>query len=499
MAGVSDQDPDGGFANAFREAFDGMGRGDAGSLLDQVPDPDVEARAHALTQRVGRELAAAGPDGWQRLDAVFALTCQAEIARVVYTDGTRATDIAPSAAVLRLVREQRALAARPAGPWWRMLLTLSATGKLGVHYDHGIEPFPAEHRFPPEAYRADLAEFGFPAEKLPTWLAAYLGHGDRQLRSPEAAAARARADAEAEVRPIRSVRGMPDLPTMWARWATLSAAFVALRSANGPRMQPAHARFESAERGGSSLWLLPGDRAVLSGGVWNAPALAVTYRGDAPFPDLFAGAPEWVADPVLDARGASGLMSFCYWWHGGCWCRGESPAPDELAAAIPGVWSADTVTGIAVSLVDRDGETTRRAVAGLVAAAEGGFVTRDLLIRVFGDGTDVDGAFHQLMLAGVVERTDLPPIPEHVAIGIVRDYILDNGWEAPGYQVADLTAERLSVGWVVYIPVPLGEMMIGRVYFYVADDGVLEEATSARPPSYNDAEFERRYRERRNT
>jgi hypothetical protein len=495
---VTGQDPDDAFASAFHEAFGGMERNDAGSLSDPAPEPEVEARADMLTRRVGRELAAAAPDGWQRLDAVFALTCRAEIARVVFTDGTRATDIGPSAAVLRLVREQRALAARlPAGPWWRMLLTVSATGDLDAHFDHGAEPFPAEHRFPPECYRADLAELGFPAEKLPTWLAAYVGHGDRQVRSPRTASARARADAEGAVRPVPSVHGMPDLPALWARWATLSAASVAVRSADGPRMLPSHARFESAGRGGSSLWLLPGDRVVLSGGVWDAPALVATYRGDAPFPDLFAGAPEWVADPVLDARGAGGLMSFCYWWYGGRWCRGESPAPEELATAIPGVWSTDAVTGTVASLVERDDETTRRAAADLVAAAEDGSVTRETLVRVFGDGGDIDGAFHQLTLAGVVALTDLPPIPEHVAIGIVGDYLLDNGLESPGYRVADLTAERLSVGWVVYVPEPPGETMIWRGYFYVADDGVLEQGTSAVPPAYADAEFERRYRARR--
>jgi hypothetical protein len=498
---MTNQDPDDTFANAFREAFDGNGQSASPSLSEPAPDPNVQARAHALTQRVGRELAATGPDGWQRLDAVFALTRQVEIVRVVYTDGTRATDIGPSAAVLRLVREQRELAARlPAGPWWRMLLTASATGDLDVHYDHGAEPIPAEHRVPPEVYRADLAEFGFPFEKLPTWLAAHLGHGDRQLRSAETAAARVRTDAAAEIRPIPSIGEMPDLPTMWVRWATLAAAFVAVRSTKGPRMLPSHARFESAKRAGSSLWLLPGgDRAVLSGGVWNAPALAATYRGDAPFPDLFAGAPDWVADPLLDARGASGLMSFCYWWDGGRWCRGKSPTPDELATAIPGVWTADTVTGIVMSLVGRDDETTRRTTARLVAAAASGIVERDTLSQVFGDGADVDGAVHQLMLAGVVAHDDLPPIPEHVAIGIVRDHILDNGLETPDYAVADLTASRLSVGWMVYVPVPPGMMMIWRAIFYVADDGVLERATSATPPSRYEADFEQRFRKRRNT
>jgi hypothetical protein len=120
-----------------------------------------------------------------------------------------------------------------------------------------------------------------------------------------------------------------------------------------------------------------------------------------------------------------------------------------------------------------------------------------MLVEVFGGDEDVDGAFHQLEMAGVVRRADLPPIAEDIAIGLVARYMLDNGLESSEYRVRDLTASRLSVGWMVYAPVPDGEMRIWRTIFYVADDGVLERATSAEAPSRYEAGFERRYRERR--
>jgi hypothetical protein len=511
LAGVTpderrrESETDDAFAVALREAFQGVGQDyasdvDLALLMDPTPDPELEAQVRALADRIAGELGVDAPEGWQRLDAVFALTGQAERARLVCDIGTRSLDMAPSFPVLRLVREQRELAARmPTGPWWRLVIRLTAGGVLEIDYDYGEVPFPDEYRLPPDAYRADLARFGFPREKLPTWLAAYVGHEDRQLRSPRLAAARARADAEAELRPMASVDEMPHLPAMWTRWATLSAAFVAVGSARGPRVRPSHAWFEGSTRGGSTLWLLPGDRAVLSGGVWEAPELAAAYRGDAPFPDLLAGAPDWVTDDVLDARGSNGLMSFCYWYEGQRWCRGESQKPEEFATAVPGVWTAATVSGIVAGLTGRGDEpAVRRAAARLVAAADAGVVTRDMLVRLFGGGdVDIDGAFQQLVMADVARRADFPPIPEHLAIAIVREYLLDNGLETPDYSVRDLTASRIGVGWMVYAPVPRGETRIWRAIFYVADDGVLEQSSSAEAPSRYEAGFEKRFHERR--
>lgn len=78
---------------------------------------------------------------------------------------------------------------------------------------------------------------------------------------------------------------MPALPLLLARWAVLSAAFVAVGSPWGPRVLPAPGLFKGAERSGSSLRIVPGDRAVLSGGVWNDPVLDAVYNPGAPMPD----------------------------------------------------------------------------------------------------------------------------------------------------------------------------------------------------------------------
>ncbi|MEU9474511.1 hypothetical protein [Streptomyces sp. NPDC048191] len=502
--GPRDEGPDDTFAVALREVFQGVGHAhasdvDLARLMDPAPDPETGARMHALEDRVARELAAGAPEGWLRLDAVFALTGPTERARLVYDVGARSLDVGASALVMELVRAHRELSAlMPTGPWWRLEMGLTAGGVPEVDYDHGEAPFPDEYRLPPDAYRADLARFGFPHEKLPTWLAAYVGHEDRQSRSPRVAAARARADAEAGVRGVALGDAIPELPVVWARWATLSAAFVAAGSRRGPRVRPAHAWFENSSRGGSTLRLLPGDRAVLSGGVRDAPELTAAYRGDAPFPDLFAGAPDWVTDDVLDARGSNGLMSFCYWYEGRCWCRGESQDPADIAVALPGVRTAATVIDTVARLTGRGGEPdVRGAAARLVAAGEAGTVTRDLVVHLFGDGdADVDGAFQQLVMADVVRRMGLPPIPEDLAIAIVREYMLVNDLEDPAYSVRDLTATRLGVGWMVHVPVPRGETMIWRAIFYVADDGVLERSSSAEAPSRYEAGFERRFHER---
>lgn len=492
------------FSDAFDEAFPERDAGDGHELVsDPTADPEVVALANRQTVRLAKRLVAEAPSDWQRISAVFALTLRSEASHVRHSTDRASVDATPGPDARRLARELRRTTAQlPRGPWWRMTVDLYVDDDLDVDFDvdfdHGDEPFPDEHLFAPEDYRADLEAFDWSAEKLPTWLSAYVSHGGRQLRSPRTAAAPA--DTQG-ARPARGVspKEMPGLTETWARWAVLSAAFVAVGSEWGPRMQPSRARFEGSKRSGSTLWMLPGDRAVLSGGVWNAPTLAEACRGDAPHPELFAGAPAWVADPLLDQRAEVGLLTFCYWWESGHWLRGESPKSDELATAIPGVWTGTTVTDVMSNLIPHFTHDTESAALRLITAAEGGFAERGMLAEVFGTGEDIDtdGAYHQLLMAGVTRRTDLPQLPRHQAIATVARYMRAHDMDSPDYRIADLVADRVDCGWQVFAPVPKGEMRIGRGIFFVADDEVLEvtDTQSSYPHQYAE-EFARRYRER---
>ncbi|MEU8896840.1 hypothetical protein AB0C65_13360 [Nocardia sp. NPDC048505] len=500
-----EQQADNAFLQEFQQAFEESGEQPdvEFSLGESAPPPEPEdvdpaEQAREIGHSLARELATIGPQGWAKLEAVFVFTAVAEVAQIVFSDDEeRSVRIQPPETVLELVRRHRSVSAELGdGPWWRLLLQLNPAGQLEIDYDYGDEPFPDDHLFPAEVYQADLAEY--PRDRLPVWLAAYVAHGNRQSRTPAEAAAWARADREAGVRGTVSARDFPALPTLWARWSVLAAAFVAVGSEWGPRILPALGWFEGAKRGGSTLYMLPGGRAVLSGGVWNAPALDSAYNDGEQLPAYYAGAPAWVANPVLNPRAASGLLSFCYWWEGGRWYRGDSPTADQLAEAVPGIWTAQTVTNVIASLVSSepsDGQVA--AVATLVSAAEAGVVTRDTLISVFGDegGFDIDSAFYQLTMAGVA--TTLPdPMPEDEAIEQVRRYILERDMDTTGYPLDQLRGDRISCGWMVYVPTAPGEIAIGRALFYIADDGVLEQSSSSIAPSRYIEEFEKRFQER---
>ncbi|WP_327147087.1 hypothetical protein [Nocardia sp. NBC_01329] len=470
-----------------------------GAAEPSGPSEDVaaESRDRALARQIADALGAVGPPGWRQLDAVFVLTTTTGVAEVVYTDSERSMRAEPPSPVLEQARAHRALVAESDGePYWRLLVRLSSEGEFEVDYDFGDEPFPEGQLFDPEAYRADLEEY--PRETLPVWLAAYIGHGHRQTRSPQDAAIASRADKSAKVWPVLAENEFPDFPEMWARWSCISAAFVAARSDWGPRVLPSMGWFESSRRGGATLYSLPNDRAVLSGGIWEAPNLHATYNDGANMPKFFAGAPDWVATPVLNPRAATGLMSFAYWWEGGRWYRGDSPAAEQCATAVPGVWTANTTVGIVAGLAGQPPNAEQRsAAASLISAAEVGVVTRETLVNLFGDDGrfDIDGAMYQLALAGVV--ASLPePMLEEEAIFRVRGYIEGRGLDTTGYPLDQLVGDRFSCGWMVYVPVPSGEISIGRAIFYIADDGVLEHSSSSTAPTTFVKEFEQRFQNR---
>ncbi|GGK57580.1 hypothetical protein [Nocardia camponoti] len=374
---------------------------------------DVVERSTKLSHHLAREVARLGPEGWTKVEASFAMTAAAESTVIVFGDADgRFARVFPTPQILGMLREHRDLSSGFGdGPWWRYLLTMTSDGKLDVDYDYGDEPFPDDQLFPPATYRTDIELY--PREHVPMWLAAYIGNAGHQLRDPRTAAEQARADAAAGVTATTCEPGaeFPDLPVITRRWAVIAAAFVAVESSWGPRTAPGCLVFEGASRSGSTLSLLPGDRAVLSGGVWNAPALEAAYAGPAPLPALYRGAPAWVSEVVLNRRATSGLLSFCYWWEAGRWHRGDSPSADQLAAAVPAMWTTDTVVDVVAGVLGDSASAAQLAAIGpLVRAAEQGGVTAELLARVFpGAGFDRDAAYFELTVAGATAdfRTEL--------------------------------------------------------------------------------------------
>ncbi|WP_280257599.1 hypothetical protein [Nocardia wallacei] len=455
-----------------------------------------DADSAGLVAEIAGGLAEFAPEGWRRLEAWFAMTVVCESALLLADDGTRSVRCPVSDAVWDAVRRHRASSADSGdGPWWRLLVRVDADGVEAVR-DDGTVPFPGEQLFAPEAYRADLEIH--PRRRLPVWLAAYIGRAAVPSRPPRQAAADARADRSAGVRAVPVPDELPGLPVLWARWAVLAAAFVAVGSRRGPRIGPSTGVFESAGRSGSTLTLLPGERAVLSGGVWNAPVLDAVYNDGAAAPKLFAGAPNWVTDPVLNPRAATGTLSFCYWWEAGRWYRGESAPMSECAPAVPAVWTVDAVAGVVGKLAAERGDAAEQTAAELVHAAQSGTVTRATLTRVFGydDDIDIDGALFQFVAAGLAAE-EADEITEADAVALVREHILRQGYDTAGYPLSTLSAERLGAGWAVRSPVPAGEIALDRAVFYVADDGVVERSTSSVPQVEFAAEFERRFRLRR--
>ncbi|MET9880217.1 hypothetical protein ABZZ36_37255 [Actinacidiphila glaucinigra] len=174
-------------------------------------EEEIAAVASRLIGPIAQQLALLGPPGWDRFTAVFSFTVSAEVAQLRFRSGKRTTEVRVPEQLAMLVRRQRHLAARmPAGPWWRLLLTVAHTAGTGARmttdYDYGDEPFPAEDLLNPEHYRNDLV--AYPRPQIPAWLSAYVtgsgGPGHTASTSTEAPRVAPRAP-----RQDQAVQGVP--------------------------------------------------------------------------------------------------------------------------------------------------------------------------------------------------------------------------------------------------------------------------------------------------
>ncbi|HEY2674319.1 MAG TPA: hypothetical protein VGJ07_28625 [Rugosimonospora sp.] len=372
------------------------------SIVDTPSDQaGIASEASRLIDPIVQQLAQLGPSGWERLSAEFAFTVSAEIAALRFWAHGRSGLVPVPKPIGELVRRQRQVAARmPAGPWWRLLLTVTNRGETTVDYDYGDEPFPDDQLMLPEHYRNDLASF--PRTRVPVWLAGYVAGPAAQGRDAGQAAAAATADAAAG-RTAVATDAVPSLREVWARWAVLSATYVGVRSELGPRIFPGHAWYEDGHRSGSVLFLLPGERAVLSGGRWNSALLEAAYNRGERLPQLYNGAPAWVTDSVLNTRNRNGLLTFCCWWADGQWYRGATDASDELDASLPHIWTSDATIE---AMIGRTGPGAGHQCRALLTAAISHSATADHVAALFTNkpDADVDTAVNQLDLAGVLAR-----------------------------------------------------------------------------------------------
>jgi hypothetical protein len=376
---------------------------DAPPGVSEAPASGDEAataeEASRLVEPIVQQLAQLGPAGWEEFSAEFAFTVSSQIAQLQFFSEDRSGLVPVPQSIADLVSRQREVAARmPAGPWWRLLLTCTNRGEMTVDYDYGDEPFPDDQLVAPEHYRRDLETY--PRSPLPVWLAGYVSGPAAQGRDPRQAAAAATADAAAGHTAI-ATNDVPPLGDLWARWAVLSAAHVGAGSEWGPRVYPGYGWYESDRRSGSTLYVLPGDRAVLSGGKWNSELLDAAYNGGAPLPDLYTGAPAWVNDGVLNTRNRNGLLTFCFWWVNGQWYRGATDTSGELEVPLPPVRTPeDTIR----AMVGQAGPGSEDACEALLAVAAIGNATPGAVAAIFADtpDADVDSAVNQLSLAGLL-------------------------------------------------------------------------------------------------
>lgn len=372
------------------------GNAEAPASSDEAATAEEASR---LVEPIVQQLAQLGPAGWEEFSAEFAFTVSSQIAQLQFFSEDRAGLVPVPQSIADLVSRQREVAARmPAGPWWRLLLTCTNRGEMAVDYDYGDEPFPDDQLVAPEHYRRDLETY--PRSRVPVWLAGYVSGTAAQGRGPRQAAAAATADAAAGHTAI-ATNDVPPLRDVWARWAVLSAAHVGVGSEWGPRIYPGYGWYESDRRSGSTLYVLPGDRAVLSGGKWNSELLDAAYNDGAPMPDLFTGAPAWVTDNVINTRNRNGLLTFCYWWANGQWHRGATDTAGELDVPLPPVRTPeDTVR----AMVDQAGPGSADACEALLALAAIGNATPGAVAAIFADRSDadIDSAANQLSLAGLL-------------------------------------------------------------------------------------------------
>ncbi|MFI6967286.1 hypothetical protein ACIBN5_36675, partial [Streptomyces sp. NPDC050255] len=177
----------------------------------------IAGRVSALTHETAQQLALLGPPQWDSMTAVFSCTVSAETAELSFWDRDRPMDARVPEQIALLVRRQRHLAAAmPAGPWLRLLLTVTKAvdgrAQVSTQYDYGDERLPDGQLLAPSHYRNDLV--AYPRTEAPNWLTGYAGaRGARGSRAERLGPAPARVERP---RPEPAQRPFVDCKPSWS-------------------------------------------------------------------------------------------------------------------------------------------------------------------------------------------------------------------------------------------------------------------------------------------
>ncbi|QLL06009.1 hypothetical protein [Mycobacterium vicinigordonae] len=486
MTNPGDSDP-------LRYAADALAESGIPVVVDEEPGAGQDPKA--LVDQFIQTLASGAPAGWVKLHGAISMAGGEEIAQAVAENPDGSVRIPVTSNALEPIRLHRQITAGSAGPWLRLLFECDNSGTLRIGFDYGDNGLPADQLLSSEAYARDVRQY--PRADMPLWLLAHLGNEGQQMRS----AADAHHRASVGVGEVATADDeIPALSLLWPRIAALAAVCRGSGAPVGPRTDPSF-QAHVGDSGGCILARLPGDRAVLSGGRDDSRLLMAAYRGEIPWPDLYRGAPVWLHNLYLDPRAASGMLSFCYWWHAGHWYRAElteaAPllqadppwvATEEIVRGVPGVWSVNSTASLITRVLGRIGveftDHNANSPARLVRAAEAGICSAHHLSDLFANGMpqafDMAEALSQLDAADVLLPA-IPALDQATATALVHDYCRDHGFTARGYPVEQLRAARIDGGWDLYVPVAPGEIPIDATVFLVADDGVVEPTTMHDP------------------
>ncbi|WP_306356144.1 MULTISPECIES: hypothetical protein [unclassified Nocardia] len=308
---------------------------------------------------------------------------------------------------------------------------------------------------------------------------------------------------------------LPSLRVVRARWLVLVAVCAAVEGAGTAGFTRDGYWFAAPGRISSALFALSDGR-----GVW------VAESGVAP-----SAPPEWVSQVLAERQiGVDGKPLL--WWDGQQWGGTRAALESEWIAMFPGFestkavaeellvfhappdfgveedddWDADLDDGEEDEDHDEvPAQWVRDAAFRLVRACETQTVDRGsfraFVLSCSATGSDVDRGYEVLSRAGLTAETSTAPVidgvdglTEQQALDIVARHLVDVGIDLTSYAPNGLAAQRLEFGWWVYAPTE--ETRMGAAWFYVGDDGVVEQSSSSMGPDLAAEQFAVSYRNR---